>query len=431
MSCEIQYKNDFLTGSFLITEIPENELDQNALHTIQADYPDFILPFSYKSMDGKVEFVYKVGTLSKLQYFSGELNIKEYVALWQSLLEPLLECGDWFMNPCSFVLNTDYIYYDKNKKVARYVYIPSTCGCSGYDAFHDMAVELSKMMTVSDSTLENKVLRTIIKGFSPIEFLNMLKEYLSECASSPEIESDYAQLQEELNEPDIDELSPPTQDSGEDISIDINPDVKDVKTELNKKDRESGGYKMFSGRSKRKKVPQRNIVEKTPPQQESSVPKQKATTILLEKSESQVDLYPIHKNLTEPIVKKYVEIIDITQSTSIMLGGTGLRYVGRASLPPTIKIPIAEGEMFTIGRFDSTIGKKQSCFEFDKKTKAVSRRHAVIERDANGYKIVDLSSSAGTFVNDRKLPPNTPYSLETGCRISFGNSGADYVWEVS
>ena len=46
--------------------------------------------------------------------------------------------------------------------------------------------------------------------------------------------------------------------------------------------------------------------------------------------------------------------------------------------------------MFTIGRFDANIGKKQSSFEFDKKTRAVSRRHAVIERDTDGYKIIDL-----------------------------------------
>ena len=431
MSFEIQCKSDFLTGSFLITRIPEKELDQNALHTIQADYPGFILPFSYKSMDNEVEFVYRVGTLCKLQYFSGELNIKEYIALWQSLLEPLLECGDWFMNPCSFVLNTDYIYYDKNKKAARYVYIPSTCGCSGYDAFHDMAVELSKMITVSDSALENKVLRTIIKGFSPIEFLNMLKEYLSEGVTSPEIESDCAQLQEEQSESDADVLPPPAKDSGEDISIDINPEEKDLKIEQDKKDRESGGYKMFSGRSKRKKTSQRNISEKAPPLTENAAPEQKTTTQQPEKAIMQIDPYPIYIKQMEPIAKRQAEIIDITQSTSIMLGETGLRYIGRASLPPIIKILIAEGEIFSIGRFDSTVGKKQSCFEFDKKTKAVSRRHAVIERDANGYKIVDLSSSAGTFVNDRKLPPNTPYSLETGCRISFGNSGADYVWEVS
>ena len=143
------------------------------------------------------------------------------------------------------------------------------------------------------------------------------------------------------------------------------------------------------------------------------------------KTEPELSYGPAH------VTGKRTEIVDITQSTSILSNSPGLRYIGHANLPPSIHVQIAEGEIFTIGRFDATVGKRQSSFEFDKKTKAVSRRHAAIERDIEGFKIVDLSSSAGTYVNDRKLPPNTPYGLETGSRISFGNSGADYVWEIS
>ena len=82
------------------------------------------------------------------------------------------------MNPCSFLLNTEHLYYDKNKKAVRYVYVPSAYGCSGYDAFYEMAVEISKMITVSDAVLENKVLRAIIKGFNPIEFLHIIKDHV-------------------------------------------------------------------------------------------------------------------------------------------------------------------------------------------------------------------------------------------------------------
>ena len=120
-----------------------------------------------------------------------------------------------------------------------------------------------------------------------------------------------------------------------------------------------------------------------------------------------------------------------TQSTPIINNNTGLKYTGTADFPVEIKVSIGQGSMFTIGRYDATVGKQQSSFEFDRKTKAVSRRHAVIERDSSGYKIIDLSSSAGTFVNAQKLPPNTPCELLTGNRVSFGNLGADYVWEVS
>ena len=187
MTYEIQNRVDFLTGSFLVIKIPEDELDQNALYTIQEDCPDFLLPFHYKNVNGEIELTYKIGTQSKLQYFSGDFTQKEYVNLWQSLFKPLLDCGDWFMNPCSFVLSADFLYYDKKKNAVSYVYIPSVCGCSNYEAFHEMAVEVSKIMTVSDAVLENKVLRAIIQDFYPTEFLKMLKDHISECDAHSEL----------------------------------------------------------------------------------------------------------------------------------------------------------------------------------------------------------------------------------------------------
>jgi len=396
---EIQSKNDFLTGSYLVTKIPEDELDSNALHTIQADCPGFIIPFHYKITDGQVEFVYKIGSQCKLQYFSGDLSPEEYTELWQSLLSPLLECEDWFMNPRSFILDVNYLYYDKNKREVNYMYIPSTGGCCGFDAFYEMAVELSKMITVSDTVLENKVLRAIIKDFNPIDFLQMLNNHVSETKIPIEnIHEPQVRVEPETGEP-------PIQYPEENEMICIQPEINNGQV---KTGRESGGYKLFSGRSKRS-------------QSELKYPQEAAA----EKSKQNRASWAI------PSAGKKTDLINITQSTSVLSNNPGLRYIGHAHLPPSILINISEGEIFTIGRFDATIGKKQSSFEFEKKTKAVSRRHAAIERDVEGYKIVDLSSSAGTFVNDKKLPPNTPYGLETGSRVSFGNSGADYVWEVS
>jgi pSer/pThr/pTyr-binding forkhead associated (FHA) protein len=106
-----------------------------------------------------------------------------------------------------------------------------------------------------------------------------------------------------------------------------------------------------------------------------------------------------------------------------------LRYIGISDHPRLIEVSVTSGSIFTIGRFDISVGIKQSNFEFDKKTKAVSRRHSAIERNADGYSIVDLESAGGTFLNGQKLPPNAPFKLERGARVSFGNLGADYVWE--
>jgi len=429
MKYEIQNKSDFLTGSSLVVKIPEKETDKHALYTIKSNCPEFILPFHYKNSDGYTELVYKVGTLCKLQYFSGSLSPKEYTGLWQSLLEPLLTCTDWFMKPCSFMLDTDYLYYDKNKKTVSYVYIPSTEGLSGYDAFYKMAIEISKLMTVSDAVLENKVLKAIVKDFSPQEFLVMLKNHIAKADKSndenlnqydknepeekPELiaEESYTTRQspEALTESEVNDTKILYKDTGDDIIIDIQPEIK---AEKRTKEKESGGYRIFSSRSKKKKTLQQ-------PSQEKDV------------KLSEADSKPADSRVTVINIDNQIEVNDTTQNISAISGKTGLRYIGNSQLPSIIHVQINEGEVYSIGRFDAAVGKKQSSFEFDKKTKAVSRRHAVVERNTHGYTILDLSSSAGTFVNDKKLPPNTPFELEAGFRVSFGNSGADYVWEVS
>ena len=415
ISFEIESKSDFLTGSYLVTRVPEKELDQNALRTILADRPGFILPFNIKTVNGLAEVVYKIGTLCKLQHFSGEVSAKDYVDLWRSVLCPLLKCGDWFMDPHSFVLDADYLYYDKNKKAASYVYIPSVHGCSESGAFNVMTREISKFRTVSDAVLQNKILRSIAEDFNPAQFLAMLEDYISHSALSPSRE-EASETQNIMGAGERFAPKAEKQNMEEDIVITLDQEVNgNIEPQNRKKEKDPGRFRIFGGKNRRKKEPGCCAYKKTP--------EVKATP----------EAAPLFDSVqpSPPVIFKQAETNGLTQSDSAIVNETGLRYVGCSHLPQVIEINITEGELFTVGRFDAAVGKPQSSFEFDKKTRAVSRRHAVIERDIEGYKIIDLSSSAGTYVNDRKLPPNTPYILESGCRVSFGNSGADYIWEVS
>lgn len=107
-----------------------------------------------------------------------------------------------------------------------------------------------------------------------------------------------------------------------------------------------------------------------------------------------------------------------------------LHLVGDKNLPDKIQIIIDVGQSFTIGRFDVSVGYKQSNFEFDKRTVAVSRHHAVITRTLSGYLIKDLGSKAGTYVNGLKIPANVDVKLENNSNVSFGNAGANYLWNI-
>src|SRR5689334_9919231 len=52
----------------------------------------------------------------------------------------------------------------------------------------------------------------------------------------------------------------------------------------------------------------------------------------------------------------------------------------------------------------------------------VSSHHAQLRRQGQGYEIVDLGSSNGTFVNGQRLSPNAPYRLSSGDQIRVGST---------
>ena len=50
----------------------------------------------------------------------------------------------------------------------------------------------------------------------------------------------------------------------------------------------------------------------------------------------------------------------------------------------------------------------------------VSRRHAMIRSGENGYVIIDLNSSNGTWLNGKILVPTQPYDLPSGGLVQLG-----------
>jgi len=482
MIYDIRSESDFLTGASLLVKIPQDDLDKEALYTIQAGRPEFILPFRFRSVDGHIEFIYQIGDRCRLQYLSGQRPPKEYAALWSNALYPLRDCGDWFMKPQSFVLDVDYLYCDKNDNTVNYVYIPSLRACSGPDDLKDMAADITKYVTIADSYLENRVLRAILKDFEPNSFLRMLKTYVAaaEPVSDRQQDEQYITAQAAAQtstqtaaqtstqaaaqatvltnsgavyppqpapnqerpalRPGAAHESTGTKESNPgDIVINIPVDgTSRKKMEKGIKEREPQGaeYEASIDMKKRtgwlfgrkKEARGEETADKTPIAPESELRKAQPTA----RSALARSATPRNAAMQNPAVRNASapeDAVCVTQYLPEQSDIPELRLVGNTQLPPRICVYIPCGEIYTVGRFDAALGKRQCSFEFENRTKAVSRRHAAIERDANGYCIIDLASSAGTYVNGKKLPPNTPCQLGRGCHVSFGNAGADYIWE--
>lgn len=50
----------------------------------------------------------------------------------------------------------------------------------------------------------------------------------------------------------------------------------------------------------------------------------------------------------------------------------------------------------------------------------LSRRHAMIRRTDEGYELIDLFSTNGSWLNDERMVPNKPYRLLSGAQLRFG-----------
>jgi hypothetical protein len=51
----------------------------------------------------------------------------------------------------------------------------------------------------------------------------------------------------------------------------------------------------------------------------------------------------------------------------------------------------------------------------------LSRRHASIRRTRDGYEVTDLGSVNGTWLNEERLPPHTPYPLPSGSQLRLSS----------
>lgn len=433
----IESKND-LSGVTLLIRFPEDALDRKALATIENERPPFLVPFTCRSVDGMIECNYRLGTRSKLQYRYGKRPVPAYIEFWSQILQPLLDCDDWFLKPFSFVLDNRYLYYDKDRDSTDYLYVPSLPDCVEFADLHQMVRELSHENQVDDQALEIKVLHAIMQDFQPKLFLSMLHaesgkspvSKITEPAQKPEPQQqshipDEHQVQQP-QQPQKKPLPPPEtpwrKAADDDIHIDLSAgkmQKKPKKESPSKKEKTpkepKKGFSLFG---KKKEEPKVVIAG-------AGAGEPHPGGIHIQASPAAV-IQPVMPNISYDSS----DADSVTQMRQdVAEGAIRLQLIGKTGLPREIMIEINPGQVFTIGRYDTTVGAAQSNFEFESRTPEVSRHHAAIERETDGtYYLVDLASMAGTFVDGVRLTPNIPCQITKGNRISFGTCGADYIW---
>ncbi len=85
-------------------------------------------------------------------------------------------------------------------------------------------------------------------------------------------------------------------------------------------------------------------------------------------------------------------------------------------------LPLSERNEFTLGRISEgqPIMPDIDLSPYQAYANGVSRLHAVIKREGNQVLLMDLGSSNGTYVNGKRLNPNSEQGLKNGDVVALG-----------
>lgn len=90
------------------------------------------------------------------------------------------------------------------------------------------------------------------------------------------------------------------------------------------------------------------------------------------------------------------------------------------------------GDAVTIGRYSP--GEKPPTVDltpFNGSLMGVSRQHALITKEETGYKVKDLSSTNGTWLNEIKLTAQEPYPLQSGDILRLGQVNTSVYFRLT
>ena len=449
MEYTIESKKGMQGEPLLSVLIPEDQIDEKALYTMESDQPDFLVPFHYRYIDGNVEFIYTPQKRLKLLFFAGARSQDDYIVFWKKLISPLERCEDWFMRTDGFVLDLQYVYYDKDANEICYLYIPVR------QTLQDPAdIRQFLQKTASQFTTDNSDLTVCVLGYllqegavQPEDFLQMLAPYAgrktkpAQTAASSAAQAAYVQQSTPAASVHQPVSAPHPEQEPAAKQQNVPSAIKTPNSHLDDDFNDLKWGEEESSNNTREKKPKKEKPPKKPKEKKSFLsilgkkePKEPSQPLHGGAQLGDMPLYtpsspdpqPTPAPSAQPVW--YVEQQD-DGVTQLNTHETQLRYIGNLNHPAVIQLRVPDNGYFRIGRYDVSVGKQQFDFEFPPDTPAVSRRHAAIGRRGDIYYLADLGSRAGTFVNERKLNPNEEQPLSAGDRISFGNAGANYIFE--
>lgn len=141
---------------------------------------------------------------------------------------------------------------------------------------------------------------------------------------------------------------------------------------------------------------------------------------------SQANTYQVQSSL-EDESGIHLDLDEVSTQTNIKGQNKtpGINVLGPCLLSLNGDVYEIRGDEIFIGRRDERRGITNIDVDLSKMDSemSVSRKHARIFCSRGVYRITDLDSTNGTFLNDQELKPNTTHPLKDGDRLRFGDIG--------
>ena len=113
--------------------------------------------------------------------------------------------------------------------------------------------------------------------------------------------------------------------------------------------------------------------------------------------------------------------VGLARSALTLAAEFELRIAGEGRAAFRLQAPNAEG--YILGRTDeaSDYLPDVDLAQYGGREHGVSRRHAALVLYRGAIHVVDLNSVNGTFLNGKRLLPETPYPINAGDALKLGN----------
>lgn len=434
---EISYKKDGI-NNFMIIRNQEDVENDYKLQMLINNKIDGILSINIKKVNNENQFYYDITSKNSMRslFVKNKVGAKDIEKFISSMAIVAKSMKEYLLDINNIVFDMDMIYWDSKKKVYNFCYYPFA-GQGMKEGLNGLFLEMLELLNHDDKEavvigygLQQKIMS---ENFTITE----LKEYVVENIKIPgsDINNYSYEKAKNLNY-GIQKQKDDLEDLGDIIDGDYaggyfesadfeNENINKNFTIKNKKER-----KLKEKRANKKK--EKNIkhnketkdkVKASEKNKEKTGTKSKKWWQFWKKSKPKKKDELLENNFLKleetdgfDDIEKYVasemyekEMDSIDEEATVLLT-SNVHSAGILLRSTDIENPIT----IIPNGFPCIIGKSGKSSDYKLEEQFISRVHARIYEEMDGYYIEDLNSSNGTFVNGEKLKPHTQVMFQLG-----------------